>query len=105
MNYNCQKLPIDRLPVLAIGLPEPLCNSCITKDCDNPIEPIQVSVFGIIKVQRVYNVNGKPSYVLECDGYINKNNSQTQRDTYDIQSLSKTKENDENSSTANGASS
>lgn len=75
MIYRCQRITLDRLPVMPMGMADPLCNSCMSKDCDNPIEPVQISIMGVTKTMKVYSQNGKPAFVLECEGYINKSGS------------------------------
>jgi hypothetical protein len=73
MIYRCQKIPIERLVVLPSGIFTPLCNSCGAKDCDNPIEPVQISIMGVAKTMKAYNVSGRASFVYECEGFIDKN--------------------------------
>lgn len=72
MIYRCQKISIEKLPVASSGIIPSLCDACITRDCDNPIKPVQISVMGISKKCRAYVVNGRPHFVYECEGFIHK---------------------------------
>ena len=69
--YKCKLFPIDRLPVGPMGVVPPLCNSCETKDCSNPIEPVKISVFGKQADWRVYKKGVLSSIVVQCAGYSN----------------------------------
>lgn len=70
--YKCKLVSIDRLPVGPIGVFEPLCNKCETKDCSNPIEPVKISVFGKQVNWRVYKKGALASIVVQCAGYSNE---------------------------------
>jgi hypothetical protein len=67
---RCRKVSLDKLIITPSGVFEPLCQSCIHKDCGNPIEPFDVSVYGIRKRFRLYNSIGTPMAVIECEGYF-----------------------------------
>jgi hypothetical protein len=68
--YKCKTVPPDRLIVTHNGVYEPLCNSCGTKDCTNPIEYVQISIMGETKKWRLYRkANSNPSIVINCNGY------------------------------------
>lgn len=99
MLYRCQKVPIEKLVVLPTGIFMPLCNSCGARDCDNPIEPVQISIMGVVKTIKAYNVSGRASFVYECEGFIDKNlSSKRSVDFNGIQPISKTKKTDQSSS-------
>lgn len=71
--YKCKLIPIDRLPVGPTGVFEPLCNTCETKDCSNPIEPLKISVFGKQVIWRVHKKGVLSSIVVQCAGYSKDN--------------------------------
>lgn len=71
MDYEVQLAPLDRSAVTPQGPFEPLCNSCTSPDCTNPIREMTVAVIGIPKKQRVYVVNETVvRQVVGCKGYI-----------------------------------
>jgi hypothetical protein len=72
MDYNCKLIGISNLTVTPVGFVMPLCNSCKTKDCTNPIEIMKISVLGVIKEVRLYNRGLEPKIVVDCEGYIEK---------------------------------
>jgi hypothetical protein len=69
MQYKCKTIPLAKLIVTAGGIVSPLCNDCKSKDCDNPIEKISVSVLGIEQKLRVWNSRSSTSMVVQCEGY------------------------------------
>jgi len=71
--YKCKLVPIDRLPVGPTGVFSPLCNTCETKDCSNPIEPVKISVFGSQVDWRIYKKASTASIVVQCSGYSKDN--------------------------------
>ncbi len=72
MEYRCKMIDASRLNVGPTGFILPLCDSCRTKDCTNPIESKKVSLVGIVKKIRLYNRGVDPKIVVECEGYIKK---------------------------------
>lgn len=71
--YKCKLVPLDRLPVGPVGVVKPLCNNCETKDCTNPIEPVNISVFGSQYNWRIYKKHTVASVVVQCVGYSRDN--------------------------------
>jgi hypothetical protein len=67
--YKCKLMPMEKLLVGPIGVMEPLCNNCQNRDCENPIQPMQVTVFGRMTTWKVYAKGSKTSMVLQCEGY------------------------------------
>ena len=72
MEYRCKMINCSRLNVGPKGFVLPLCNTCKTKDCTNPIESIKTSFMGVVKKNRLYNRGINPQIVVECEGYIKK---------------------------------
>ena len=80
MNYDCKVIPIEKLLVDPIGVSEPLCNSCSTPDCTNPIREKTISVLGKNKTMRLWVVNNQCRQVVACTGYIGPDSSQEDED-------------------------
>ena len=72
MEYQCKMISITSLNVTPVGFVMPLCDSCKTKDCSNPIESMRISILGIVKRCRLYNRGTEPKMVVDCEGYIGK---------------------------------
>lgn len=68
--YQVKLGSIARLPVSPAGVQRPLCDSCCNKDCGNPIEFVQMSVFGLTEPTRLYKTGGSYMPVIRCEGYI-----------------------------------
>ena len=69
MEYRCRTVPLTGLIVSHDGFVKPLCESCKTLDCTNPIEKHKVSIVGVVKSIKVY-IRGKQVYfVVDCQGY------------------------------------
>jgi hypothetical protein len=64
---------MERLLVGPTGAMQPLCNNCQTRDCDNPIRPMQVTVFGQKTSWKIYAKANKASMVVQCEGYSQEN--------------------------------
>ena len=70
MEYQCKMIDATRLNVSPVGFVLPLCNSCKTRDCTNPIESKNVSILGVVRKMRLYNRGSDPRMVVDCEGYI-----------------------------------
>ncbi len=70
MEYQCKMISATKLNVTPVGFIMPLCDSCKTKDCTNPIESMKTSILGVVKRIRMYNRGVEPRIVVECEGYI-----------------------------------
>jgi len=57
--------------ISTVGRIEPLCDSCCTTDCNNPIEFTGVSEFGVLKKHRIYKSPSGAMAVVACKGYMN----------------------------------
>ena len=69
MDYKCKKISIDRLLSTSQGFVRPLCDTCMTYDCDNPIEKRKISFLGINKEVKVFVVGDSYGFVTFCEGY------------------------------------
>ena len=77
--YECKTVPLTKLVVTPVGPLTPLCNTCINKNCGNPVEEKSVSVFGKVEKHKIYSRSGiDMRIVIECKGYIRneKNDSE-----------------------------
>ena len=71
MEYEVQLAPADKAIVVPQGFLEPLCTSCTSPDCTNPIKELSMSVAGKIKKQRMWvEREGVVRQVVNCKGYI-----------------------------------
>lgn len=69
---KCKKVSLDKLIVTPRGTFEPLCQSCMQRDCGNPIEPRPIAIYGSMKTWRLYINHGAPMAVVDCEAYIKK---------------------------------
>lgn len=69
MDYECQIMPIDKVPLNVKGHAEPICQSCTTVDCTNPIRDKTVCVLGQMKKLKLYVVGNMIRQVIACKGY------------------------------------
>lgn len=72
MKYRCKSTLISSLLAGPTGFIQPLCNSCGTKDCTNPIEKTKISILGITKIYRVYCKGSDHNFVIQCEGYLHE---------------------------------
>jgi len=70
-NYKCKLVPLTRLLVSPQGVMQPLCNTCSTRDCENPIQPQIVTVLGKNTEWKIYKKHTAASAVVSCAGYSN----------------------------------
>jgi hypothetical protein len=70
MEYPCKTIPLTQLTLNRVGVAEPLCNTCKTRDCTNPIQTKKVSIFGVNKEMRLLTRGSEPTVVIDCpEGY------------------------------------
>lgn len=72
MKYKCQLVSMAQMLIGPDGLVMPLCNSCGTCDCSNPIENRQVSIMGLPKKCKIYSKGSSEYMVVSCVGYSKK---------------------------------
>lgn len=72
MEYQCKMVSAAKLNVSPVGFILPICDSCTTRDCTNPIESMSFSILGITRKVRLYNRGSEPRMVVDCEGYIKK---------------------------------
>jgi hypothetical protein len=70
MEYKCRTVDASRLNVTTQGFFMPLCDSCTTRDCSNPVELMKISILGIKKEVRTYSRGSEIRFVVECEGYV-----------------------------------
>lgn len=68
--FECKLVPVDKLMVEPKGIKEPLCNSCVQPDCDNPIRKHSISLMGKPLSWRLWVVNNQVRQVVSCVGYV-----------------------------------
>jgi len=72
MEYDVKLASLSSIPLSPDGREEPLCNSCMSLDCTNPIAKTQVSLFGKEETYRLYKYGSSYKMVVDCDGYMKK---------------------------------
>ena len=70
MEYRCQTVSMYRMIVSSKGFFHPLCESCNSQDCTNPIEKTKTSILGVVKKVKVYNRGTNPRFDVQCEGYM-----------------------------------
>ena len=70
MEYPCKTVSMSRMLLSHKGPIEPLCTSCKSEDCKNPIEIRRVSIFGIVKEHKFLVRGTDPMAVIQCEGYV-----------------------------------
>jgi hypothetical protein len=69
MEYDCEIVPATRVLTDFNKVIHPLCTTCSNSGCSNPIVEQKISVFGMIKTTRIYDLGDTKFYVLKCEGY------------------------------------
>ncbi len=54
-----------------MGVVDPLCETCRSQDCTNPIQEREVSIMGVMKKIKLF-MGGDPTLVIKCEGYLGK---------------------------------
>lgn len=70
MEYRCKTVNISQLNVSPVGFVMPLCESCKSQDCANPIEKTKISILGVTKDIKACNRGLEIRFVIQCEGYI-----------------------------------
>jgi len=83
MEYTCELANVNKYMYSRDGMKLSLCNTCKTRDCTNPIEFIQYSIYGVLVECRVYQRGGTPYFVTLCQGYSNKDDESAIDDNED----------------------
>jgi hypothetical protein len=69
MQYKCRVVPLTKLIIGSKNIIRPLCDTCTSKDCENPIEKQPVSIMGVNEDLRVWNSRNTMGIVVNCEGY------------------------------------
>jgi hypothetical protein len=69
-DFQCQLIQLSDLAVDANGVKEPLCNSCVQSDCENPIRKMCVTILGKTTHWRLWVTNNQLKQVVSCQGYM-----------------------------------
>ena len=72
MEYETALAPIVKINLSPKGLVKPLCDSCCTKDCTNPIQKTNISIFGVTREYKMYISGSGAMAVIGCRGYMNQ---------------------------------
>ena len=74
--YPVKLSSMAKLPVGPGGVMRPLCDSCVNKECGNPIELVDISIFGVQQNMRMYRSGSNLMAVAACEGYMNETYNQ-----------------------------
>lgn len=71
MEYDVNLIPLDKAIPRSSGFLRPLCDSCCSPDCTNPIEEKSVSIAGVVMKMKLYVIN-ETAYrqVVACNGFL-----------------------------------
>lgn len=69
MEYKCKTISINKLTATPVGFVMPLCQTCKTVDCTNPIEKKRVAVVGVIRTLKIFSKGVSQGFVVKCNGY------------------------------------
>ena len=69
MEYRCITISMNKLLATPTGFVMPLCQTCKTIDCDNPIETRKISLVGIKEDMKVFVRGTQVRFVVKCNGY------------------------------------
>lgn len=67
--YHVKLGSLSKLSVGPDGVQRPLCHSCKNSECGNPIELVQVSIFGVTEKMKLYRSGDNSLPVIRCEGY------------------------------------
>lgn len=70
MTHKCKTVPLTKMIINPKGVMKPLCNTCKTTDCDNPIETRDVAILGVPEKMRCWCSSNNVAAVVQCEGYI-----------------------------------
>ena len=71
MEYKCKTMTIAQINVGPNGFIMPICETCDTRDCTNPIEKTKISILGVTKEIRIFSRGTEQRFVVQCEGYVN----------------------------------
>lgn len=72
MEYKCETINIDKLPISPVGVVPSLCEHCKTIDCTNPIERRNISIIGVSREIKLYMRGSSPYFVVKCSGFTSE---------------------------------
>ena len=72
MEYKCQTVSLEKLPIDVRGTMKPLCDNCSTVDCSHKIQMTTISIFGVTYKHRVMIRGDEPYFVIQCEGFNNE---------------------------------
>lgn len=70
MKYDCKLFSLSDLPVGPFGLIMSCCDRCCNQDCSNPIVNKDVSLFGVVKSEKVFMKATGFYIVADCEGFM-----------------------------------
>lgn len=76
MEFECVLANISKLNLNPQGLQKPLCDSCVTTECTNPIQKVNISLFGVTRECKLHVAGSGTMAVVACKGYMSKDSKQ-----------------------------
>jgi len=70
MDYLCELINVNKYIHTKKGIALSICDVCQSKDCTNPIEYIDYSIYGVNTRCRVFNRGSTPYFVTSCAGFL-----------------------------------
>jgi len=68
--YKVKLSSMAKLPVGPGGVQMPLCESCVNKECGNPVSLVDISVFGVLQKVKLYKSGSSFMAVTNCEGFM-----------------------------------
>jgi len=70
MDYVCELADVNKYIYTKDGISLSLCNTCQSRDCTNPIEFIEYSIYGVVVKCKIFKRGNTPYFVTACAGYL-----------------------------------
>ena len=78
--YRVKLSSMAKLAIGPTGVVRPLCDNCINEECGNPIEIVDISVFGVQQNMKLYRSGSNLMAVSQCEGHMSSNYNQDTED-------------------------
>jgi len=72
MEYSCDLASVNKYIHTKDGIALSICNTCQCRDCTNPIEYVEYSVYGVVIKCRIFKRGNTPYCVTACSGYLSE---------------------------------
>jgi len=72
MEYICDLVNVNKYIHTKNGITLSICNACQCRDCTNPIEYIDYSIYGITVKCKIFKRGNTPYFVAACNGFLSE---------------------------------